>query len=264
MKHPFYGYLSVIIVLLLITGLPVNLNARESPFPFRPGERMVFGVRWAFIPAGEGILEVKPMEDFQGIPSYHFVFTARTNEFVDLIYKVRDRVDSWVDSGMTRSLRYKKRHQARSKKEVTVRFDWDQRLAQYSLFDEKQEPIPVRPGTFDPLSVFFAFRLYDPNTLKEIRIPVTDGKKCIPGGARVIRREQVDADGTTYDTFLVEPDLEHIGGVFKKSPNAKLKIWVTADHRHIPVRIESKVAVGSFVAELLSYEEGPVPDRGAE
>jgi hypothetical protein len=52
----------------------------------------------------------------------------------------------------------------------------------------------------------------------------------------------------------VEPNLEHIGGVFKKSKDAKLKIWVTADSRRIPVKIKSKVAVGSFVGELMSVE----------
>ena len=31
---------------------------------------------------------------------------------------------------------------------------------------------------------------------------------------------------------------------------ALVVIWVTADHRHIPVKLKSKVAVGSFVAEL--------------
>lgn len=260
MRNPFSVYLSFAMAVLMLMGCPIRLTAAENHFPFRPGERMVFGVKWAFIPAGEGVLEVMPVEHYKGTPSYHFVFTARTNEFVDLIYKVRDRVDSWVDTGMTHSMRYEKRHQGRSTKEVTVSFDWDRNRAQYSLFDEKSEAITIRSGTFDPLSVFFAFRLHDPNTLKKISIPVTDGKKCIPGGARVIRREKVEANGVTYDTFLVEPDLEHIGGVFKKSPNARLQIWVTADSRRIPVRIKSKVAVGSFVAELISYEEGSVSD----
>ncbi len=31
---------------------------------------------------------------------------------------------------------------------------------------------------------------------------------------------------------------------------------VTADHRHIPVRMKSKVAVGNFIAELVEMVEG--------
>jgi hypothetical protein len=48
--------------------------------------------------------------------------------------------------------------------------------------------------------------------------------------------------------------MEHIGGVFQKSPGAKLQIWVTADEWRLPVKIESKVVVGSFSAELDSVE----------
>jgi hypothetical protein len=56
----------------------------------------------------------------------------------------------------------------------------------------------------------------------------------------------------TYDTYLIEPEIKHIGGVFEKSKNAKIKLWVTADKRKIPVKIKSKVVVGSFVGELVS------------
>ena len=57
-----------------------------------------------------------------------------------------------------------------------------------------------------------------------------------------------------YDTYLVIPDLEHVGGVFEKSREAKVRIWVTADERRIPVRFESEVIVGSFIAELIAFE----------
>jgi len=74
------------------------------------------------------------------------------------------------------------------------------------------------------------------------------------GEATVIKREKITVADRTYDTFLVEPDLKHIGGVFEKSKKAKLEIWVTADTQKIPVKIKSKVIVGSFVAELISAE----------
>ena len=88
----------------------------------------------------------------------------------------------------------------------------------------------------------------------ELEKPLTDGKKWILGRARVVKREKVTVLSGIYNTYLVEPDLEHIGGVFKKSKDAKLQIWVTADDRRIPVKIKSKVAVGSFVGELMSVE----------
>jgi hypothetical protein len=95
----------------------------------------------------------------------------------------------------------------------------------------------------------------------EIQVPVTDGKKCVTGVAKVIRREVIESQGRDYETFLVEPDIKDLGGVFEKSKDAGIKIWVTADHRKIPVRFESKVAVGSFIAILVSAE-GLIEDSG--
>jgi len=252
---------SFFLILILFLSGSGKTTATENTLPFKPGEIMTFHVKWAFIPAGDAVLEVLPVETFNGEKSYHFLFTARTNEYVDLIYKVRDRVDSYTDIGMTHSLMYRKQHQAGSTKDVVVNFNWELNQAQYSNFGEKLEPVTILPGAFDPLSVFFAFRIYDLNNNIEVETPVTDGKKCIIGKAKKIKEERIKVAGGTFDTFLIEPEMEHIGGVFKKSKGAKLQIWVTSDKRRIPVKIKSKVIVGSFVAELVSYEISPVQDN---
>jgi hypothetical protein len=40
--------------------------------------------------------------------------------------------------------------------------------------------------------------------------------------------------------------------VFEKSKDAEIELWVSADKRRVPLRIKSKVIVGSFVGELIS------------
>jgi len=247
---------------LVITVLSTRAPAIEAPHPFFPGEKLTFQVTWSFLPAGEGILEILPMERINGVLSYHFLMTTRTYPFIDLIYKVRDRIDAYTDAAMTHSIFYKKRKEGKSKRNVVVNFDWDKKEAQYSSSGEKSSPIPLKPGSFDPLSVFYAFRLHPLRENMEIEAHVTDGKRCVTGKAKIIRRETVTVASGTYDTFLAEPELEHIRGVFQKSKRARLQIWVSADHRRIPVRIRSKVSVGSFVAELISAEN-LCPDTGS-
>jgi len=250
---------TVIVIIFMIMGFFTTKSASGKDFPFRPGEKMSFEVRWAGILAGEAFIELLPVEDFDGIKFYHFMFTARTSPFVDIFYKVRDRIDSYTDTEMNHSFLYVKKHEGRSKKETVVEFNWGTQEAKYSVSNgEEREPISIMPGTFDPLSVFYAFRLHDRKKNPEIQAPVTDGKKCVMGKARILQREEIKTASGTYDTYLVEPDLQHIGGVFEKSKDAKLKIWVTADRRRIPVKVKSKVRVGSFVAELISAE-GIVP-----
>ena len=248
-----FGLILILITFIITLGFAGTTNEGEGNFPFQPGEKLTFQVNWSFIPAGEAVLEVLPVETINGVKSYHFVMTAKTNSFADIFYKVRDRIDAYTDIEMNHTILYKKRQrEGRTKRDVIVNFDWKKGEAQYSISGKKRNPISILPGTFDPLAVFYAFRLHNLKKGIELQIPVTDGKKCVIGKARVIRRERIEVPIGIYDTYLVEPDLEHIGGVFRKSKDAKLQIWVTADNRRIPLRIKSKVIVGSFVAELIS------------
>jgi hypothetical protein len=101
----------------------------------------------------------------------------------------------------------------------------------------------------------FVIRLH---TLKEgegLEIPVTDGKKLIATNARVDRREKVVIDGKPYDTYLVIPEMERLDKVFEKEREPDMKIWFTADEKKLPVKIQTKVAVGSFVFELISVTD---------
>jgi len=216
------------IVFIATLGFAERVTALERALPFHPGEKLTFQVKWSFIPAGEAVLEILPIETI--------------------------RIDAFTDTGIIHSILYKKQKKGKSKKNVVVTFNWEKQTTQYSNQGKKAKPIVIKPGSFDPLSVFYAFRLYDLKVGKKLQIPVTDGKKCVKGEATVIKREKITVVNRTYDTFLVEPDLKHIGGTFEKSKHAKLEIWVTADTQKIPVKIKSKVVVGSFVAELISAE----------
>jgi hypothetical protein len=245
----------VVIAAIMMFSLSVNIEAGENDFPFNPGEKLTFQLKWTFIPAGEGVLEVLPLETIDGVKAYHFLLTVKSNSFIDHFYKVRDKIDAYTDIEMTRSILYKKKQQeGKTHRDIVVNFDWRNNKAVYSTLKEKRPPIDILPGSFDPLSAFYFVRLFDLEKKSAIERPVTDGKKCIIGKAAVIKRETLKLASGTYDTFLIEPEIEHVGGVFEKSKDAKIQVWVTADHRRIPVKLKSKVVVGSFVGELVSAE----------
>jgi len=261
-----------LIVLLVATAVttacPGRLQSDElkantsASMPFAPGERLRFRLRWTVVPAGEAILEVLPFQTIDGHKTYHFRLTARSNLIVDQFYKVRDRIDAFASIDMSRAILYRhKQHEGDNRKNVKVRFDWEKDIA---LYDDGQtnNEIPIKPGTFDPLSVFYYSRLMDFDGEGLIRCPVSDGKKCVEGQARIVKKETIKVLCGWYDTYLIEPDLKHVGGVFKKSKDAKIRIWVTADERHIPVKIASKVSIGSFVGELVAIENVPPTRAG--
>jgi len=84
-----------------------------------------------------------------------------------------------------------------------------------------------------------------------LEIPVTDGKHVINAKAIVASRETVTIQRNVYDTLLVIPDMSRLESVVSgRGPS--LKIWFTTDEHHLPVKIETRTAVGSFVFKLVS------------
>ncbi|MCF8067808.1 MAG: DUF3108 domain-containing protein [Desulfobacterales bacterium] len=271
-----FSFLAIIISPLLIKDMAIAIEEtpKELPFkpaekqqapPFKPGEKLTFRLRWGFIIAGEASLMVLPNKKINDIEAYHFALTAKTNPFADVFYKVRDRIDAYADLNMTHSLLYEKeQREGSSERDITVTFDWDNRTAQYTNREDVRKPIKIKTGTFDPFSIFYYARFQEINESIIITRSVTDGKKKVIGQATVVKRETINVPAGTFDTYLIIPELKDIGGVFEKSPDATIKIWLTADERKIPVKLASKVIVGSFVGELVSSEQMPIETEKTE
>lgn len=252
LKTPLPPLLWLVLAIWAWTGFAGAAPALA--LPFAPGEQLHFLLRWGPIEVGEARFEVFASDEFEP-GGLRFHVTINSNAFADKFFKVRDVIDSYVDGAMSHSLHFRQKQREGSyHRDIEVDFDWNRLEAVYANEGKPRPPIALAPGAHDPLSAFYAFRVYDPAVREELALPVTDGKKLIQGSARRLGRETVETRAGLFDAWLVEPKLEGLGGIFRKSPRARLLVWVTADDRRVPVMVKSSVAVGNFTAELLSAE----------
>ncbi len=251
MKRP----LAIALLLLLAFGLAAPARPARAELPFGPGEKLSYDIYWTFVHAGSATLEVLPPAQAEGRPALHNRALAQSTPFVDKFYRVRDTMQSWVDPQVTRALLYQKdQEEGDYVRHYLIRFNQQGTMAYRYSKGALKNAVLIPPGTFDPLSMLFLFRTKALAVGFEFAAPVTDGEKSVLGKARVLRRETITTPAGEFDTFLVEPEVKDIGGVFRKSPNATLQVWITADARRIPVRVKSKVIVGHFSLELTGYE----------
>lgn len=249
-----FNLVYLFVLLLVISGSFYPVKAEEMIRPFKSGEMMHYTLSWGVIPAGEATLEVHDIKEIQGVEAYHFVMTAHSNAFLDVFFKVRDRIDSYTDTDMKHSLYYEKDQlEGKTRRYERVNFDWENKESTYVNFDNEPKIISQMDGSFDPLSVFYFSRTLDLQEGREFEHPVTDGKRSMVGILRVTGRERVRVAAGTFDTLLLEPDLKKVEGVFSKRLKAKIKLWVTDDDRRMLVKMKSKAKVGSFIAELDFY-----------
>ncbi|WP_394707119.1 DUF3108 domain-containing protein [uncultured Desulfobacter sp.] len=249
-----YFFLTLLF-LVLLCGSSVRAadkKTSKNTLPFSPEEQLVYQIRWEMIEAGVASFDVLPVKEVDQQPCRHFSLKVETSPLVDVFYKVRDKLDSYTDLALGRSIRYGKKQKGSEQRDILVQFNWEKRIARYSNFNADRKPITIPPGTFDPLAAFYKLRSMDLGDKKGIEFPITDGKKCFMGRAEVVGQETITCFNTTYDTYVIEPELVHFGGVFKKSDKPTLRLWITTDERRLPVRIRSKVIVGSIIGELVS------------
>ncbi len=245
-----YSMPVILIVWLMVLAAAGESAAAGRIFVFEPGERLVYRAKWFFFPAGEAVIEVLPDTSVNGKPAHHFVMSTSTNSYIDYFYKIRERRESFTDLQVTRALQYREKSTGDYPRDVVVLFDWAHKTATYTNFGQPKKSVYIQPGTFDPLSLIFAIRMHRLIPGDVLEIPVTDGTNIINAKAIVASRESVSIHDVVYDTLVVISDMSRLEGVV--SGGSSLKIWFTTDERHLPVMIKTRIAVGSFVFELVS------------
>ena len=222
--------------------------------PFHEGERLSFDIFWGFLKVGETVMEVLPNTIVNGQTVQHFRLKTRTTPFIDLIYKVRSEIEAFTDLEMSRSVLYKKNHrEAGTHREVVVMFDWENRKAAYVSFGRLEQDTEILPGTFDPLSILYYARTQNVGGTDGFERPVSDGKKCVIGRGSLLKKERIKIRGMFYDTYVIQPEMTGIEGLFEENQDARFILWFQSDHTRRPVKINIEVFIGNIVCLLSSH-----------
>lgn len=250
-----YQFALKILIGSLFFSAPLS-HAGDKGLPFSIGEKIEYSIRWQMIRAGTATFKILPFTAVNGEKAYHFILRAKSNRYIDRLYKLRLQMDGFSDIRLDQSLLYKKIQSGKENKDVTVQFDWETKTATYSNFGKKRDPISISLKTLDPVSCFYKIRSLYFETDQVLSFPVTNGKKCFVQEGRVMAKEMISISAGTFDTYRIIPQVNHFSGVFKKSKNPKVTLWVTADDKKIPVRIKVKVFIGSIIFDLVSIKPG--------
>ena len=231
----------------------------SRPLPFVPGEKLVYEVRWERIPVAQVSLEIQPFQILQGQSAFHFVFQAKTKPAMDALYPVEGRIEAFSDRTLTRSLRLTKdMREGRSHRVYQVDFDWHSGIAVYESGERKLRRIILNEGTLDMISILYYARSLSLEEGVIISRPLNTGKKIRQVQARVMGTENVVVAGRPWAAYRIQVDVRKAGGVFKKSRKTALELWISSDTRKIPLKVESKVWVGSFTIEYIAAPSSPL------
>jgi len=237
------GYSLAILIVLL---------AAESSSAFTVPEKLVYDLTWTGVKAGTAVLEVANEKDLIRITS-----TANSAGWVSVFYTVEDRVESVLEKGKAQTFigRPRKYHikirEGRHRRDKEINFDFEKKKALLvdNLAQKKNEYAFEKNEVFDPLSVLFYVRTLKLEVGKPVYADVIDSKKLWTVEVQVLRREKIQTILGEIDTVVIKP-LMQSEGIFSRKGD--IHIWLTDDQKHIPVKMQTKVAVGSVTAMLVS------------
>lgn len=210
-------------------------------------EKLVFDVIWGgwnfrWVHAGKATLELLPRES---PTEWKIQSLAWCNKFFQTFYPVRDTVFSIIDSRGIYPLHFEKRlHEGGYHANVSARYD--QKAHTLTTLDTS---LSIEPFTHDVLSAFYYIRTQPLKVGDSFDLAAVSGKKKYNLKVLCHGRETVKVPAGEFKTLIVEPVLKG-DGLFKAK--GKLTIWVTDDAFHVPVKMQSKIPVGSIKAELVS------------
>lgn len=242
MKNRWKNAIKVIFCVVLIALLPPFLLSQKT-YPFEVGEKLVYSTWFNFVKGGQSILQIDRMEIIDGHETYHAVFQTKSSSIFDRIYKVRDTMESWIDTQTLLPLKFEKNlREGHYRKEWAVLFDF-QKLVAISDNDTNilQEPV------HDALSFFYFLRAESLWVGRIFKLNNYDNNKFRPYNVIVKKTERIKVPAGDFTCYVLEPYSED-GKLFKNKSQATL--YVSKDSRRLPVMITNDATFGKMILKL--------------
>ncbi len=243
-------------------------TGRSDPFTFRHlpnnafavGERLTFDIDWEGVTGGQAVMSIPDIRYVNGRKAMETRVEATSGSALDLFFRVRDRYETFMDADGIFPWRFEQHVREGSySKDYDANFDPEAQTAETSDGHEFKTPSYVH----DIVSAFYYVRTQDLTHSRKgdvIHLQNFFNGKTNPLDVRVLGHQQVETDVGTFECSVIEPMVVQ-GGLFKSE--GSIKIWLTDDDNHMPVKMSSKILIGEIEAKLVKYEgvHGPLSSK---
>ncbi len=222
--------------------------------PFGVGERLRYHLDFSFVQAGISEMAIVAIDTSTRCPSFHFRSRARSTPTVDLLFKVRDQVDSWFDTERLYSDRYERRIHEGGYKSLKF-YDYNNETGWVSISNENgpKGATPFEPFSHNIISALYWVRMQPLQAGVDLHLPLHDMNKQYPLTVKVYGKEKVKVPAGEWTCWKVEPVIES-EGLFQMT--GRMIVWLTDDQLRLPVKMKSTISVGSIEGDLVEYRLG--------
>lgn len=266
--------------LLLLTPVYSTVSAQaaaKKALPFSHGEQLVYQAEFKrALLRGVDVAEFRFSADTERVASpgvsgddaivVHLVGDVVSKGlFLKLAgFHFHEHVESVVDPSPFTVLRTKKlEEQGKRAWTSEAVFDHQAHKVSWTVRDSNQtQPAQTTSVEFsepvqDVLTVIYFLRTVRLEVGKSLEVPLSDSGRVFRFSVAVLERKQINTVLGRVSAVRVEPSLFGENGLVRK--RGTLSIWITEDSRHLPVKAQLKVDLGTFDIKLkrVAYREAP-------
>jgi hypothetical protein len=227
----------------------VSAQRAQNQQSFGVGEKLLFDVNYGFITAGKAEMLIPELDTVLGTTTYKVQFIVRTTPTFDFFFEVRDRYETYLDTGGIFPWRFEQHiKEGKFTRDYSAIFDQKNLIARTGEGD-----FPITQYVHDIMSAFYYARTIDFSNLNpghRIHLQNFFKGKVNPLDVKFLGRQKVSVAAGTFNCVIVEPMVKE-GGLFKSE--GRILIWMSDDELKIPVKVSTKVVIGSIDAELREY-----------
>jgi hypothetical protein len=225
--------------------------AVDRKVPFRPGETLTYDVAWStYVTAGMATLTVKDARLSEGSTAYYIVAEGKPTGLVSTLYTLYYKADTLLDARSLLPQRGSIYSQEGSRRRTRLtRFDQAAQRADYEVRAAAvvKTSLAVPRYTQDVLSAIYALRAVPLKANAGFTMPVCDGGKVYRVRFTIGNIETIRAGPGNGPAFRITPTIVDDSG---RTVGRPIRLWVSADARQVPLKIEADLAVGSIVLTL--------------
>jgi hypothetical protein len=229
--------------------------SKEYP-ALKPGQSFSILMSYIGMTAGELTFAVKNPVIVNGKKAHHFFIEAKTLKIFEMVYKVNNSVNTYVDYETLLPFSYeldvketKKVRQARAVFDHganEVRY-WEKAYSKKDGLKKMEEAWPIEKNAHSAFSAQFFLRTLDFSNKKSHEIFLAHNKESLRAVLSVVREEKVKTKFGEFDCVVVTPTL-YLNDKIK--PMGEVLYWISKDERRIIVKLEAKIKIGTLKGEL--------------
>ena len=243
-------FLFALFFIIAVNAQSSNEFRKSANNAFADGEKLVFDVKYGFVTAGIGTMEIPKIKKISGRDAYYILFTVNTVPSFDWVFQVRDRYETYIDKEALFPWRFEQHiREGKYSRDFSAFFDQRKGKAKTT---EGEYVIPKNVN--DILSAFYLVRTMNFSKMKvndKLNLQNFYKDKVYDLDVRYLGKETIDVPAGKFECIVVEPLVKE-GGLFKSE--GSIIIYLTNDEAKMPVRVKTKVIIGSINADLTSYE----------